>query len=65
MRNKARVEPVIFASSNFRLKESVNKNRKIRKGYSTLRATCGQWEIWPLFFYNCMFFSFSEVTFSA
>jgi hypothetical protein len=45
MRNKVRVEPVTFASSNFRLKESVNKNRKIRKDYTTLMATYSQGEI--------------------
>ena len=45
MRNKARVEPVIFASSNFRLNESVNKNRKIRMDYTILRETYSQGEI--------------------
>ena len=34
-----------IASSNFRLKERMNKNRRIKKQYTKLRETCSQGEI--------------------
>ncbi|KKK48318.1 hypothetical protein LCGC14_3146300, partial [marine sediment metagenome] len=34
-----------IASSNFRLKERMKKNRKIKKQYTMLRETCSQGEI--------------------
>ncbi len=34
-----------IASSNFRLKERMNKNRKIKKQYTVLKKTCSQGEI--------------------